>query len=101
MRIALALALSALPLFTSCSVETGASPELTQELEAGCGSCMYHLEEAEGCPLAVVLDGKPMLVTGSDFDAMAHGLCLEKARVRIAGESDGTSFAATSVELVE
>ena len=105
MHIPITIALSTLAFLTSCGTETSAtidsSVAVTQEFEAGCGSCIYHLDGAQGCPLAIVVEGTPMLVTGTEFNAMSAGLCLKKAQVRIAGSSDGNSFTATSVELVQ
>ncbi len=108
MRIRIAAAV--LPLFlslTACTVSTetgdevGATTKASQTLMAGCGACSYGLESAEGCPLAVEVDGTPMLVTGSDFHAMDAGLCIAKAKVEIVGEVQGDKFAATSVKLAD
>ncbi len=91
-----------LPLgLTSCTAEVSTTPVVTQTLTAGCGACTYHLEGAENCPLAVEVAGKPMLVVGTDFDAMGAGFCLEKGQVAIVGEVHGDHFEATSVQLVE
>ncbi len=92
-----ALLLSA-PLF-SCSVAVETEIATPQTVSAGCGACTYQIEGAEGCPLAVEIDGKPMLVTGSDFNAMDNGLCAEKAQLEVVGEVQGDKFAASSVKL--
>ena len=97
----LAAALLLTPALNSCGVEGTGGPAITKTLTAGCGGCTYHIEGATGCPLAVEVDGHPMLVTGSDFSAMDNGLCLEKAQLEVVGEVQGDKFAATSVKLNE
>ena len=107
MRTLLSLTLVLTPLLAACTAEVSVTPAtsptapVAQTLEAGCGACIYKIEGATGCPLAVDVAGTPMLVTGTDFDAMGNGLCLEKKQVQIAGAVEGTSFAATSVTLAE
>lgn len=106
MRTLLSLPIALIPLLVSCTAETSTTPAVTatataQTVDAGCGACIYQIEGATGCPLAVEVAGTPMLVTGSDFNAMDNGLCAEKRKVNIEGAVDGTSFAATSVTLAE
>ena len=79
-----------------------ASP--SQTVEAGCASCIFHMEGVVGCKLAVRIDGKPYLVTGSDIDDhgdahAADGLCNAAGRAVVEGEIDGGRFVATGFEL--
>ncbi|MCH7527617.1 MAG: hypothetical protein IID39_09280 [Planctomycetes bacterium] len=62
------------------------------------------MEGVVGCKLAVRIDGKPYLVTGSDIDdhGDAHasdGLCNAAGRAVVEGEIDGGRFVATGFEL--
>ncbi|MCH7721682.1 MAG: hypothetical protein IH988_11965, partial [Planctomycetes bacterium] len=34
------------------------------QVTAGCGSCVFGMDGVEGCPLAVMIEDKPYLVTG-------------------------------------
>jgi hypothetical protein len=47
----------------------------TTIVEAGCGTCVFHMDGVKGCPLAVRIDGQAYLVEGSDIDdhGDAHG----------------------------
>ena len=66
-------------------------------VEAGCASCIYNIQGVEGCKLAVKVDGKPYLVTGSDVDAHKEGLCSNPKQAVVEGKVEGDKFAATSV----
>ncbi len=72
--------------------------------EAGCASCIFHMEGVTGCELAVKIDGQPYLVTGSDIDdhGDAHasdGLCNAASNAVVEGRIDGDRFIATRFEL--
>ncbi len=67
-----------------------------QDLEFGCGVCIYHLPGIEGCPLAVVIDGTPRLVDG--FDWPVHDYCDRTCHAIATGTLEGGRFKATSVE---
>lgn len=76
-----------------------------QLVEAGCGTCIFHMPDVEGCPLAVRIDGKPYLVQGSDIDdhGDAHaddGLCNAARQARVAGHIEDDVFVATQFELI-
>jgi len=70
-----------------------------QTIEVACAGCVYKMEGAQGCALAVNVGGKPHMVTGVEFDAMANGLCDGPKQARIAGKVEGGKFVATSVML--
>ncbi len=68
-------------------------------VEAGCAGCMFKMEGASGCELAVRIDGKPYLVTGAGVDAHGAGLCSSAKGAKVVGEIEGDKFVATSFEL--
>ena len=75
-----------------------------QHVEAGCATCIFEMEGVAGCKLAVRIDGKPYLVTGSDIDdhGDAHapdGLCHTARKAVVEGKIDGDHFVATRIEL--
>jgi hypothetical protein len=39
----------------------------TTIVEAGCGTCVFHMDGVKGCPLAVRIDGQAYLVEGTSF----------------------------------
>ncbi len=82
----------------------GIEPMPPQLVEAGCATCIFDMEGVVGCKLAVKIDGKPYLVTGSDIDdhGDAHasdGLCLTARKAVVEGKIDGDQFVATKIEL--
>ena len=73
-------------------------------VEAGCATCIFHMEGVEGCPLAVRIENKSYLVVGSDIDAhgdahAANGMCKTARSARTRGRIEGDKFAATSLAL--
>jgi len=103
-------ALSCLLVLGACSVEVStesnaaeptpvAAPEMpatSQVMQAGCYGCVFGMEGAEGCQLAVQIDGKPVLVEGVSVSMHPLGLCQEVKEVEIAGEMQGDVFAASA-----
>ncbi len=75
------------------------SQATTMTVDAGCAGCIFEMEGAEGCQLAVKVDGKPYLVSGSDVDAHESGLCDSVKKAVVAGKVEGDKFVATSFEL--
>lgn len=78
-----------------------AMPESAQVMEVGCYGCSYNAEGARGCQLAVVLDGKPVLVEGVAVGAHALGLCTATKQATIAGEMQGDTFVASAFSVNE
>ncbi len=82
-----------------------AAPTLTSQMvEAGCASCIFYMPGVKGCELAVKIDGKPYLVTGSEIDdhGDAHGssgLCVSARQALVTGQIEDDKFAAKSFEL--
>ena len=70
-----------------------------QTAEVGCGSCIFEMEGVFGCPLAVKIDNKPYLVTGSSIDAHTAGLCAGAKQAEVAGKIEGDRFVASQMEL--
>lgn len=72
-----------------------------QELEVGCGSCIYEMEGVEGCELAAKVDGKPYLVTGVEFDTHGSGLCNSASKAKITGSVTEDGIVASKVEMTD
>ncbi len=77
----------------------------TRTLEAGCATCIYHMQDVQGCELAVQVDGRAYLVKGVDMDDLgdAHasdGLCNTARQVKAKGKLDGDYYAAEGITLI-
>ncbi len=77
---------------------------LARTAEAGCAMCIYEMEGAESCALAVKVDGRPYYVTGSTiFDHgdphAADGLCKTGREAVIDGKIEGGRVVATKIEI--
>ena len=81
-----------------CAKCSGASPSMKVVL-AGCGKCQFKMPGVRGCKLAVKVDGKAYLVSGSDVSAHSAGLCDATKNAEVAGKVDGDTFVATSFTL--
>ena len=102
-------ALAASALLVACSDSGGDDPSgagelISQTVEAGCGMCIFDMEGADSCCLAVRIDDQPYLVTGPiDFDHgdahAADGICSTVREAEVEGKIDGTDFVATKLEL--
>ena len=68
-------------------------------VEVACASCIYEMPGVSGCKLAAKIDGKPVLVTGTAFDAHKSGLCSGAKQAIVKGELRGGEFVATEVKL--
>lgn len=112
----LPLIASAVFVLTSCSGEdytshaSAASPAgdpsaptlaqpAAQDLETGCGNCVFGMDGVQGCQLAVKLDGKPYLVSGVEMPDHESGLCDHSRMAAITGQVEGERFVATSFAL--
>jgi hypothetical protein len=69
------------------------------DVVAGCAGCSFSMAGAEGCQLAVEVEGTPFFVTGVDDDTHEMGLCENKRDALIEGEIVDGKFAATSFAL--
>jgi uncharacterized Zn-binding protein involved in type VI secretion len=67
--------------------------------EVGCGKCMYKMAGVTGCDAAVMVDGKPMLITGNTIDCHQYGLCSGTKVAKVEGKVVGNQFAATKVTI--
>jgi hypothetical protein len=67
-----------------------------QTVEAGCGACIYKMAGVSGCPLAIMIDGKPYLVEGATWPN--HDYCDRKVQAVVSGKLEGDKFIATKVE---
>lgn len=85
-------------------VAAAAAPK-TRIVEASCGECNFGMKHT-GCALAVKIDGKPYLVTGTpglDSFGDAHaatGMCTVVRKAEVAGEIKDGKFAATTFKLL-
>ncbi len=70
-----------------------------QDLETGCGSCVFGMEGVQGCQLAVKVDGKPYLVSGVKMPGHESGLCDHSRMAAITGQVEDERFVATSFAL--
>ena len=108
MRTPIATLALALPLLFACSGggegSAGATaPALkatTQKVELACAGCIYKMADADGCEAAVKIDGKPLKVTGVEFDAHGAGLCSAAKQAEVAGKVVGDAFVATSLKVL-
>lgn len=97
---------SASLVFVSCGEKKAPAPAFppavvaaaagARELEAGCAGCVYHMDGAEGCQLAVLVDGKHYYVSGVDMPGHESGLCDGPQRALVLGKVDGDRFVATA-----
>lgn len=77
---------------------TTATLVVAQTLEVACGACVYKMPGVEGCPLAIMIDGKPYLVEGATWPN--HDYCDRTCQAVVSGRLDGSpaKFIATSFE---
>ncbi len=68
---------------------------------AGCATCSFKMEGVSGCKLAIEMDGKAYLVSGTEISAHASGLCKATKNAEVAGKVDGDTFVAKSFTLKE
>ncbi len=71
----------------------------------GCATCIFHMKNVAGCKLAVKLDGKPYLVSGSDIDdhGDAHasdGLCNAERIATVEGKIENGQFSAKRISVL-
>lgn len=78
---------------------------VSQTVEAACATCVFEMEGVSGCKLAVKVDGKAYLVSGTDMDdhGDAHasdGMCHIARKAVVDGEVIGDRFVASSFKLL-
>ncbi len=76
-----------------------ASSSSVRSLEVGCAGCVFHMKGAEGCQLAVKIEGQPYLVSGVDMPGHESGMCDHSRTADLAGKLEGDHFVATSMAL--
>jgi hypothetical protein len=72
---------------------------------AGCATCIFDMKGVSGCKLAVKIEGKAYLVSGSAIDdhGDAHasdGLCNAARDAIVEGRIEGDRFVAKHIELL-
>lgn len=75
------------------------------EVLASCGTCNFKMK-AEGCPLAIKMDGKFYLVDGTSIDEHgdAHaddGFCNAIKKAKVQGSIQGDRFKVTYFEIIK
>lgn len=65
--------------------------------EVACASCVFHMDGAQGCSLAVKVDGKTYLVDGAKVDG--HGWCEKSMNAVVSGSIQGDRFVATKLDV--
>jgi hypothetical protein len=65
--------------------------------EVACSHCVYHMDGANGCELAVKLDGKTYLVDGAKLDT--HEWCERSLNAVVSGSVENGRFVASSLKL--
>ncbi|MHC5002689.1 MAG: DUF6370 family protein [Planctomycetota bacterium] len=70
-----------------------------ETVDAGCAMCIYELPGAEQCLPAIVIDGRPVLVTGIEIDLHEHDMCTESRSVVVTGEIRDGSFVAKQFDI--
>ncbi len=70
-----------------------------QDIEVGCAMCVYGMDGVQGCTLAAMIEGKPMMVNGVELDMHDHGLCSGAKRAMVSGKIEGGELAASKVEV--
>lgn len=76
-----------------------AAANTEQSVEIGCASCIYKIDGVEGCVAAVKIDTQPLLVTGTQINAHALGLCTQAKQAIVIGNVEGDKFVASKINL--
>jgi len=97
---------NALFLAAICAITPLAGCKTSQRaVPIGCATCVFHMNDVHGCKLAVEIEGRPYLVTGSGIDDYgdAHapdGLCNTERQAYVDGRVEGHRFVAKHIELL-
>ena len=79
-------------------------PVPSQTVDVGCGRCIFAMEEAQGCPWAAEIGGKPYLMLGTipedHVNHSATGICNMRRQARVEGFIRQDRFVANSLELL-
>ena len=67
----------------------------------GCGSCIYDVKGAKGCPGYIKVKGKTMPLTGLKMSFHKLGLCAKEGKAKVMGKVVVGKFVATSFSLVK
>ena len=81
-----------------------ASLDGSNAIEVACASCIYGMDGIEDCVLAAMVNDKPLLVTGIEFDTHGAGLCKDTGTARtakIVGKVHENGIEATKVEMTD
>lgn len=77
-----------------------------EKIKVGCGSCIFEMEQIEGCPWAAELEGKHYLIEGKlptdeehDLHA-ADGICNTSREAIVTGKLEGDKLIVSKMELI-
>ena len=84
---------------TSAQTTPAERAAVASVMEVACGSCVYKMDGVASCVAATKVNGKPMLITGMEIDAMGLGLCSGPKQAQVAGHAHGDSYHATAFAL--
>ncbi len=106
MRYAFMVSITAILIFVvgCASGERRGSAIQLRTVEAACATCIFEMEGVSGCKLAVKVDEKAYLVSGSEIDDhgdahAADGLCNASREAVVQGKVEGDRFVASKFEL--
>ena len=72
---------------------------IDENVEVGCGMCVYDMEGVQGCTLAAVIAGEPMLAEGTDLHLHDYGLCSGTRQAVVTGRIEGDTLQVTEIEV--
>ena len=85
---------------------TAQTPSMTlkdQVVDAGCGACIFGMDNLPDCETAIRVNGVVFLATGAgvpDAEDHATGMCQALHKARVSGKTVGDKFVATSFVLL-
>ena len=85
---------------TTTEATVVADGAFTGTVEVACGSCIYGIKDAAGCPMAAKVNGTELLVENTGISAMKTGLCSASQQATVTGDIKDGKLMATSFELI-
>ena len=85
--------------------QTSNNTDSIRIVETACGQCKFGMTDAQGCDLAIRIDGVPYFVKGTSIDKHgdAHaddGFCNAIRSAKVSGKIEGKNFVATSFSVL-
>lgn len=85
----------------SLSAEEGHKHTSAHIYSVGCGSCIYDVKGAKGCPGYIKVEGKAIPLTGLNISFHKLGLCSKEGKAKVEGKVVDGKYVATSFELIK